>query len=99
MKTRTNPSNLSWYENEAKPNQNSLESNSSWPSVPETPVPADTRIPTKIMPEVADAIMILRLFDISERNMKKSDNGKNDAVMAFEGMDRRNETGDSGQAL
>ena len=43
--------------------------------------------------------MILRLFDISERNMKKSDNGKNDAVMAFEGIDRRNETGDSGQAL
>ena len=98
---RTNPSNLSWKENEVKPNANSSQSNSSGsPAIPPTFVPVvATMIPIKINAVLDAETIIFVVVEIFDRKMKNNDIGKNVAVNALEKMDNRYDIGDKGQTL
>ena len=101
MKMRTKPSNLSWKENEVKPNANSSQSNSSCPPVtPSTFAPVvATMIPIKINAVLDAETITFVVVEIFARKMKNSDIGKNEAVNALEKIDNRYDIGDNGHTL
>jgi len=91
IKTKINPSNLSWNENEVNPNINSSQSNSSCsPAIPPMFAPVvETKIPARIKAVLEDATMTLLVFEIFDLKMKNKDIGKKVAVNAFEKIDAR----------